>query len=152
MQNHKKKLSKRKQAVQDLVKTQAITDQAELLDLLQTQYNIQTNQAAISRDLRSLGISKQVRQGQAVYELPQIDVVGEIMRYAVKSINYNEVMIIINTVSGTADVVGDFVDAQDDLPVLGTLAGENVVFVTPVSIKNIKELAAKLALRIKIKK
>ena len=152
MQNHKKKLSKRKQAVQDLVKTQAITDQAELLDLLQTQYNIQTNQAAISRDLRSLGIFKQVRQGQAVYELPQIDVVGEIMRYAVKSINYNEVMIIINTVSGTADVVGDFVDAQDDLPVLGTLAGENVVFVTPVSIKNIKELAAKLALRIKIKK
>lgn len=149
---HKKILSKRQKAVQALVKTQAITDQAELLDLLQKQYNIQTNQAAISRDLRSLGISKQVRQGQAVYELPQIDVISEIMRYAVKSINYNEAMVIINTVSGTADVVGDFIDAQDDLPVLGTLAGENVVFVAPVSIKNIKELTAKLALRIKIKK
>lgn len=152
MQKYKKNLSKRQKAVQALVKTQAIKDQAELLDLLQAQYNIQTNQAAVSRDLRSLGISKQVRQGQAIYVLPQIDVVSEIMRYAVKSINYNEVMIIINTVSGTADVVGDFIDAQDDLPVLGTLAGENVVFVSPVSIKNIKDLAAKLALRIKIKK
>ena len=144
-------LTSRKQAIEKLVQDHAIQDQAELLDLLEKQYGIMTNQAVVSRDLRSLGIVKRPRGDVLVYELPQIDVIGEIMHYAVKSIAHNEVMIVVNTLSGTADLIGDFLDAQADLPILGTLAGENVVFVMPRSIKNIETLTQQIAQRVKIK-
>lgn len=151
MTQTKSKLSNRKQVLQDLVQNHAIEDQATLLELLKTEYGIVTNQAAISRDLRSLGISKRLRGNKIVYELPQVDVVSEIMHYAIKSMVHNETMIIINTVSGTADVVGDFLDNQKELEILGTLAGENVVFVVPVSIKNTEKLFQQISQRIKIR-
>jgi len=147
----KEVLVQRKQAIERLIQVNAISDQAELIDLLEKQYGISTNQAVISRDLRSLGIIKRPRGDLLVYELPQIDVIGEIMHYAVKSIAHNEVMIVVNTLSGTADLIGDFLDAQTDLAILGTLAGENVVFVMPCSIKNIEKLAQQIAQRVKIK-
>lgn len=146
-----KKLSKRQSAIQELIKTHAIEDQARLLELLRSNYGIHTNQAAISRDLRSLEISKRSRGDTMVYELPQIDIVTEILHYAVRSITHNETLIVINTITGTAAFVGDFLDAQKDLAILGTLAGENVVFVTPRSIKDIETLVQQLSQRIKIK-
>lgn len=151
MEQIKNKFIKRKALLAELVQNHAIEDQASLLRLLNEEYGISTNQAAVSRDLRSLGISKRLRGDKIVYELPQVDVVSEIMHYAIKSIVHNETMIIIHTVSGTADVVGDFLDHQKDLEILGTLAGENVVFVAPVSIKNIAKLFQQLSQRIKIK-
>jgi transcriptional regulator of arginine metabolism len=143
--------NKRKTAIQELIGTYAIEDQTTLSDLLKKHYNIETNQAAISRDLRSLGISKQLRGNAMVYALATIDVVTEILRYTVKSIDHNETMIVITTVPGTADFVGDFLDAHHDEHILGTLAGENVIFVVPRSIKNIAELVQQLSRRVKLK-
>lgn len=148
----KDKLNKRKSAIEQLVKTQPIENQATLIDLLEKNYGIKTNQAAISRDLRSLGISRRARGDLLVYELPTIDVVHEILQYAVKSIEHNETIIVINTVAGTAAFVGDFLDAhQPVLNILGTLAGENVVFVLPRSINTIKNLHQELLELFKIK-
>ncbi len=148
----KDKLNKRKSAIEQLVKTQPIENQAALIDLLEKNYGIKTNQAAISRDLRSLGITRKVRGDLLVYELPTIDVVNEILQYAVKSIEHNETTIVINTVAGTAAFVGDFLDVhQTVLNILGTLAGENVVFVLPRSVNTIKNLHQELLELFKIK-
>ena len=46
-------------------------------------------------------------------------------------------MIVITTHPGLAAFVGDFLDKEKGLNVLGSLAGENVVFVVPTSIKHI---------------
>lgn len=141
----------RKTAIAELVKSHAIEDQAMLLDLLKKEYNIDTNQAAISRDIRKLGIHKRARGESMVYELPQTDAVTEILHYAVRSIAHNEAMIVIHTVPGTADLVGDFLDSQHNLAILATLAGENVVFIAPISTKHIEELAKQLSHTLKIK-
>lgn len=143
--------NKRQTAIQELVKTQIIEDQTALIELLQKQYGIVTNQAAISRDLRKLGIHKRVHEGTTAYELPKIDIVSEILRYAVVSVRRNESMIVINTIEGTAAFVGDYLDKQHDLAILGTLAGENIVFVAPQSTQNIEELYNQLCHRIKVK-
>jgi transcriptional regulator of arginine metabolism len=146
------KLTERHTAIAELVKTHAIEDQGMLIDLLKEKFNIETNQAAISRDIRALGITKKARGKQLVYELPDIDAVTEILHYAVESVQHNEAMIIVNTVSGTADMVGDFLDThKNDLGILATLAGENVVFIAPKSIKNIEALCNKLSQYLKIK-
>ena len=55
-------------------------------------------------------------------------------------LQHNEAMIVIKTVAGTAALVADFFDAQSDIGILATLSGENVVFVAPVSVKNIETL------------
>ena len=134
-----------------MVKAHAVEDQPALIDLLKKEYNISTNQAAISRDIRKLGIYKRVRGEVMVYEMPTVDTVTEILHYAVQSCQYNEAMIVIKTVSGTADLVGDFIDAQNDLGVLGTIAGENTVFVLPITIKNIDQVFKHICQRLKIK-
>jgi transcriptional regulator of arginine metabolism len=147
----KARFSKRLSAIQELVKTHLIEDQTDLIELLQKQYGIETNQAAISRDLRKLGIHKRAREGTMVYELPHIDIMAEILRYAVVSIRHNEALIVITTIGGTAAFVGDYLDTQTDLNILGTLAGENMVFVTPTSMKDIEDLSNKLCHRLKVK-
>lgn len=147
----KSTLRDRKTAIQELIKTHAIEDQSMLLALLEKQYGINTNQAAISRDLRNLGIFKRARGESMVYELPHVDIVTEILHYAVQSAHHNESLIVIKTVAGTAAFVGDFLDEQHDLPILGTIAGENTLFVTPRSLPDIPVLFELLCQRLKIK-
>ncbi len=144
-------VTKRQIAIEKLVKAYAVEDQPALIDLLKKEYNISTNQAAISRDIRKLGIYKRLRGEVMVYEMPTVDTVTEILHYAVQSCQHNEGMIVIKTVSGTADLVGDFIDAQNDLGVLGTIAGENTVFVLPITIKNIDQVFKSICQRLKIK-
>ena len=130
----------------------AISDQKQLVDLLAAHYEIETNQAVVSRDLRKLGITKKVMNDVLSYEVPQVDVKAEILRLALIDISHNESMIVIKTQGGLADFVGDCVDAHTDLEVLGCLSGENVVFVAPKSTKNILKVYEKICEKFHFKK
>lgn len=147
----KKNLIERKDAIKQLVKTHDIEDQQDLIELLARQYDIVTNQAAISRDLHQLGIYKRKRGVQMVYTLPEIDIIAEVMRYALVSIEHNEQMIVIKTMPGATGVVADYLDTQEDLNILGTLAGENTILVVPRTITTIKQDVKKIAERLNIK-
>lgn len=128
----------RQKAIKELIKKFAISDQKQLMELLLQECALETNQAVISRDLRKLGVVKKAINGAPIYEMPDIDVTTEILRLAIVEIQHNESMIVIETHPGLADFVGDCVDQYADLEILGCLAGENVLFITPKSIKNIK--------------
>lgn len=142
----------RQQAIKELIKKMAITDQKQLVELLIEHYEVETNQAVISRDLRKLGVVKKMVNGSLIYELPDIDVTTEILRLALVDIDHNESMIVIKTHPGLADFVGDCVDQHTDLDVLGCLSGENVVFVTPKSIKNISQTCTAICEKFHYKK
>lgn len=141
---HDHSAAARQTALKELIQKRAISDQMQFVDLLQKHYGIDTNQAVISRDLRKLGAVKKMIKGELVYEFPEINVTAAILKLALVDILHNEAMIVIKTHPGMAAFVGDCVDQHEDLDVLGTLAGENAVFVTPRSIKNIKETYTKL--------
>ena len=130
----------RQKAIKELVKRFAISDQKQLIELLFEHYKIETNQAVVSRDLRKLSVIKKIINGVLTYEIPSVDITTEILRLALIEINHNESMIVIKTHPGLADFVGDCVDQHTDLEVLGCLAGENVVFITPKSVKNINKI------------
>lgn len=142
----------RQKATQELVKTITISDQKQLVTLLKKHYNIEANQAIVSRDLRKLGIVKKIINGTPAYEMNDVDVSAEILRLALIDIKYNESMIVIKTHPGLAAFIGDYVDQYNDLDVLGCLAGENVVFITPLSIKNIKKTYEKICKKFHFKK
>lgn len=147
-----KDVESRQKAIQELVKKIAISDQMQLVELLKEHYGIEANQAVISRDLRKLGVVKKMVNGVLCYEMPDVDVTAEILRLALVDIQYNEAMIVIKTHPGLAAFVGDCVDQYQDLEVLGCLAGENVLFVTPLSIKHIHKTYEKICEKFHFKK
>ena len=149
---NKQSATGRQKAIKELVKKIAISDQKQLVELLKEHYEIEANQAVVSRDLRKLNVVKKMVNGVLSYEMPDVDVSAEILRLALVDINHNESMIVIKTHPGLADFVGDCVDQFNDLEVLGCLAGENVVFVAPKSIKNIHRTYEKICEKFHFKK
>jgi len=139
----KKEVKNRQAAIAELVSERDVQDQKELVDLLEDIYGIETNQSAISRDLRALGISKRPIGDKLVYAPKAVDVQKELLRKAVKNVVYNNSLIVVKTAAGFADMVGDFLD-DSKLELLGTIAGENTVFVSPREEKNIKKIARQI--------
>jgi len=138
-------------AIRQLLEQKNVEGQASLVQLLKNTYGIESNQTAISRDLHQLGATKKIVAGKTVYDLPQYDASHEILRFAVLSVNHNESLIVVDTLPGLASFVGDYLDLHNDLGILGTLAGENVVFVTPTTIKHIKKVFSKICEILKFK-
>jgi len=133
-------IKERYKMIETLVKEHAIEDQATLVKMLDEEYGFETNQVQVSRDLRRLGISKRKVGNQMIYHVPETDTVLEILRLAIVEVTHNESMIVVKTFPALADFVGDYLDSQEELDILGTLAGENTLLITPSSIKNIKTI------------
>ena len=142
----------RQKAIKDLVKRRAISDQQQLVELLYEHHEIETNQAVVSRDIRKLGIIKKMVKDALCYEMPNIDVSAEILKLALIDITHNESLIVIKTHPGLAPFVGDCVDECQEFEILGCLAGENIVFVTPRSVKNIHKIYEKICEKFHFKK
>ena len=142
----------RQKAIKELIQKTTISDQKQLVELLNEQYDIKTNQAVVSRDLRKLGVTKKIVNNTLFYEIPDTDAQTEILKLAIVDISYNESIIVIKTRPALAAFVGDFIDDQEDLEALGCLAGENTVFVPPLSIKNIHKTYEQLCEKLHFKK
>ncbi len=142
--NKKNVLISRRDAIKQLIKKHAIEDQATLLDLMNQQYGIETNQSAISRDLHELGVKKGMVDGKLIYELSETNVESELLKLAIIDVVHNETMIVVKTINGLASFVGDVLDRNEEIGLNGTLAGENMVFVSPMSIKKISQVFDKV--------
>lgn len=139
------KVKKRHQAIKELIKSHHIEDQQMLIDLMEKEYGIETSQPIVSRDLRILNVIKRpIDANRTIYDLPETDVVEEILKLAVVKIMHNQSMIAVHTLPALADFVGDYLDAHGEIGIMATLAGENVVFVSPVDTNKIAELVIKL--------
>jgi len=135
---------RRREAIQKLIGGHSLESQQKLMAMLVNEYGIETTQAVISRDLRILGIDKRNVGGVMIYEPSSIDTRKEILRLGVVSVRYNKFMIVIKTIPGLADFVADCLDLYEDIGILGTVAGENTVFVSPVSATNIEKIFKKV--------
>jgi transcriptional regulator of arginine metabolism len=127
-------------AIKRLIGTEQIPNQEKLVERLHTLYGIKTSQAVVSRDLEKLGVTKRKHKGTLFYETPH-DPTREILRLAITNIEHNEHTIVVHTITGLAPFVGDFLDLHKSIGILGTIAGENVVFVAPTSIHHIQHVA-----------
>lgn len=140
----KKNILARQEAIKELIKSHPIEDQETLVELIKKKYGIDTNQSIVSRDLRQLGVSKHLVNNRMIYELKEYDASREILRLAIVEIDHNESLIVIKTLPGLADFVGDYLDMQEDLPILGNIAGENTIFVAPKKQSQIESLFKEL--------
>ena len=122
-------------AIRQLIKSNAIQNQDELLDLLQKE-GFDVTQATLSRDLRFLQVVKipgdngnyiyAFSTDSAIQETSQIYIQDFLRGYL--SVETSGNMVVIKTFQGHANTVCNAIDNLDIPEILGTVAGDNTMF------------------------
>ena len=120
----------------DIIEKEPIETQDDLAEALKKR-NFKVTQATVSRDIKELRLIKVLTDdGRYRYAVADRASSGLIERFikmfsqSVLSVEYNESIIVIKTLSGSANVAAEAIDALKWPEVLGTLAGDNTIFVT----------------------
>ncbi|ODN42609.1 arginine repressor [Piscirickettsia litoralis] len=131
------------EAVQQLLSDENMSSQEEICHAL-AESGFSVSQSKVSRLLRQCGAVKVQKEGHLVYGLPKElspPTSDSSLTNLIFSIEHNEVMVVLHTSPGAAQLVArmlDFHPKQSEI--LGTIAGDDSIFVSPRSIKNIEKL------------
>ncbi|WP_206483355.1 transcriptional regulator ArgR [Thalassotalea sp. G2M2-11] len=137
------------QAFKDLLKQEQFGSQGEIVEALKTQGFDNISQSKISRMLSKYGAvrTRNARQDM-VYCLPAelgVPTAQSPLRQLVLDIEYNEMMIILRTSPGAAQLIARLLDSLSKSDgVLGTIAGDDTVFIAPTKISEIKKTVTRL--------
>lgn len=119
-----------------------VTTQEDICIVLQTKGH-HANQSKISRLIHKLNAIKSKNElGQVVYRLarePAPPTTSSQLSSLVIDVVANETTIIVNTSPGAAQLVARVLDYhKNKMQILGTIAGDDSIFIAPLSIKEIE--------------
>lgn len=114
----------RQEKIMEIIRAKAVTHQQQLLAELR-QMGIMATQSSISRDLAELGVVKL----KGVYRLPHLEPGESPLVDLLDLDTAGDHLIVVKTGSGQASVVAERIDQAKIPEIVGTLAGENTVFV-----------------------
>ena len=128
--------SKRQAKIMEIISTTNVETQEQLLQLLQ-EAGFTSTQATISRDIKELRIVKELttlgtyRYSAAAREVPYpfSGRLNTIFRESVTNFDYAQNIIVVHTLPGLANAAASALDAMNMSVVLGTLAGDDTVFI-----------------------
>jgi len=126
----------RRETIRRLIRSRVVSTQEELGELLAAEGHDVT-QATLSRDLARLGARRAPRlEGGSAYELPDAPVAESPdglarVHHLVTSIDDADAMVVVRTLPGAASVVALAIDKGRPEGVLGTLAGDDTIFLVP---------------------
>ena len=140
----------RREAIRVLIRSRAIATQEELRQLLHDQgYDV--TQATLSRDLARLGARRASKpHGGTAYELSDLPVsgsAGELLagvREMVTAIRENGSLVVITTHAGAASAVALAIDLARLPESLGTIAGDDTIFLAPYHSRQARPVARRL--------
>ncbi|MEI3416561.1 MAG: arginine repressor [Christensenellaceae bacterium] len=125
----------RQKAILDIIAAQNIETQEELGAQLQ-QHGFRVTQATISRDIKELHLIKvQAERGVYKYAVNEASAVlntermVRIFREVAVSVQGSGNIVVINTLSGSGPAAGEAIDNFGIEEIIGSLAGDNTVFV-----------------------
>lgn len=131
--------SNRMELLKMLISSKEMSSQEELLNALAVEgYNI--TQATLSRDLKQLKVAKAATMsGKYVYVLPNETMYRRVSKVAsmkemlqstgFRSINFSGNMGVIKTRPGYASSIAYNIDNSDIPQILGTIAGDDTIFI-----------------------
>ena len=136
--------------LRQLIREGEASTQEELCNALKRKkYDV--TQSTVSRDLRRIGAVKATNaEGEIIYVLPdqhlvQSPLADHDFSSLLVEIQSNESMIVLHTTPGSASLVAANLDRKRSaLGILGTLSGDDTVFVAPVSVKQISKVELKI--------
>ncbi len=115
----------RQQAILDILQTQPVFSQEELALHLK-EAGIVTTQATLSRDLKALKISKVPGEGY-VSRLHSHSTVANNLSSAIVRVQFSGQLGVIKTLPGLASAIASFIDHHEQVPVIGTIAGDDTL-------------------------
>jgi transcriptional regulator of arginine metabolism len=122
-------------AINDIISSRVIGSQDELRRELKKR-GCDVTQATLSRDLKELGVIWNGSADGGRYALPpagEMRALRPLVTVEVLSIQCNESLIVVRTLPGCANTVGEYVDIQKHPDIIGTVAGDNTLLVIPRS-------------------
>jgi transcriptional regulator of arginine metabolism len=122
----------RRDAVREILARRTATSQQDLQRALAAR-GIRAAQPTISRDLVALGATRLPAAGGHHYAIPGGDAALPIdpVRGLVDSVASNGVLVVVRTKAGAASTVARAIDDARLEVVLGTIAGDDTIFVAP---------------------
>ncbi len=126
--------SRRHFAIIDILSSERITTQEELGDALKKRgYHV--TQATVSRDIKELCLLKIPDENGYHYAFPDAhsprssnERMKRIFRDSVVNYDCSENIIVIKTLPGAAMSIGSLIDAMDNPNILGSVAGDDTLF------------------------
>jgi transcriptional regulator of arginine metabolism len=137
------------QAFKGLLKQEQFSSQADIAEALKSQGFENISQSKVSRMLSKFGAvrTRNARQ-EMVYCLPAelgMPTAKSPLKQLVLDIEHNDVMVIIRTSPGAAQLIARLLDSLSKSDgVLGTIAGDDTIFIAPTDVKAIKQTIVKL--------
>lgn len=136
--------------LRQLIREGEASTQEELCEALRKK-KFDVTQSTVSRDLRRIGAVKTTNSEQeVVYVLPEDHQslrarVHTSLDGLLTEIQANENMIVLHTTPGSASLVARHLDSlKMNLGILGTIAGDDTIFVVPESVRKISNVIKKI--------
>lgn len=129
--------AQRQHLIGKLLATRSVSSQEQLVELLAAEGVVST-QATVSRDLADLGaIRVRAGDGEPIYAVPELpheqrapeDHLRRVFGEWVVEVSHSANIVVLRTPPGSAHVVGSALDRSDLVGVLGTVAGDDTLFV-----------------------
>lgn len=128
-------MNARQNKILEIIKDNEIERQEELVSKL-IELGFDVTQATVSRDIKQLGLVK-TKGNKKKYKYTQVkyttdgvyEKFGNLFKESVLSIQPAGNLIIIKTISGGANSACSFIDKQEFDTVLGSIAGDDTIFV-----------------------
>jgi transcriptional regulator of arginine metabolism len=129
--------SQRQHRIATLLARQAVSNQAQVVELLAEQ-GVQATQGTVSRDLEELGALKiRTPQGELAYAIPALPMeqqappehLKRVFGEWVVAVDWSANLVVVRTPPGSAHVVGSALDRAGLPDVVGTVAGDDTVLV-----------------------
>lgn len=136
--------NRRQQIILEIISEQTVSTQEELISFLE-QKGIKTTQATLSRDIQQLSLVKQRdERGIIKYTLP-VSAVKEktLFQEAVLSVDYAMNTIVLKCRAGMAQGTCAAIDSVNHEGVVGTIAGDDTIFILVRSEADAKKLSKK---------
>lgn len=128
--------AKRQAKIMEIISNKNVETQEQLLEELE-QAGFRSTQATISRDMKELRVIKELTTfGTYRYTVSTNEVsntfsgkLNTIFKECITKFDYAQNMVVIHTLPGLASAAASAIDAMSLSVVLGTLAGDDAVFV-----------------------
>ncbi|MCK3655615.1 arginine repressor [Pasteurellaceae bacterium Macca] len=124
------------EAFRALLKEEKFSSQSEIVTALQALGFEHINQSKVSRMLSKFGaVRARNTKMEMVYQLPAefgVPATSSPLRNLVVDIDHNNVLIVVRTSPGAAQLIARLLDSMGKSSgILGTIAGDDTIFITP---------------------
>jgi transcriptional regulator of arginine metabolism len=136
--------NKRHEVILEIIEQQPVATQEALMELL-AERGIKTTQATLSRDIQQLSLVKQ-RDAEGVYRyalLPASAVEKSLFAESVISVDYAMNTIVLKCRAGMAQGTCAAIDSVEHQGIVGTIAGDDTIFILVRSEADAKKLSKK---------